>query len=188
MKWSNLTNGAFQLQAHQLVHLRPEFVRQFIEHVPAEAGDHGGHGFLIVDTSLLEIEQLIFTDFGCRGFVFDPGCGVFRLLTQQEGQNLLKLQICMWKWLTLWKLNSLNTKYHHSSNNLNSAKFPFFSSWMTVSCFKKFPPKSVWIIKSQEETHLSYLCGQIFESSTNYALVFKFWYKLSIFSIKGSCY
>lgn len=82
-----LADRSFKLQTHELVHLGTKFVRELIEDVPAKPRDHSSHCFLIVDTSLLEVEQLIFTNFGGRGFVFNASCGVFRLLTEPKGIN-----------------------------------------------------------------------------------------------------
>mmetsp|Transcript_18800 Transcript_18800/g.52716 ORF Transcript_18800/g.52716 Transcript_18800/m.52716 type:complete len:373 (-) Transcript_18800:1052-2170(-) len=66
---AGLAHSALELQAHELVHLGSKLKRQLIEHLPAEARDDGAHRLLLVNASLLEVEELVLTNLAGTGLM-----------------------------------------------------------------------------------------------------------------------
>lgn len=91
-KREHLTDRSFEFYAHELIHFCTELVWKFVEDVPAKPGNHCSHGFLVVDTSLLEVEQLIFTDLGCTGFMLNTTTRIFYLLTDRTMFNRINYE------------------------------------------------------------------------------------------------
>lgn len=80
--WLDLTNRSFKLQTHELVNLSTKFIWKFIEHIPAKSRYHGRHSFFVFNSSLLKVEELIFTNFRRCGFMFNTCCGIVILSTR----------------------------------------------------------------------------------------------------------
>src|SRR3954466_13633583 len=68
-KW--LSNASCERNAEQLLRLERELHRQFLEHFLAESRDDHGYGLLCGQATLLEIEDLVFTDLRRRRLVLD---------------------------------------------------------------------------------------------------------------------
>lgn len=98
---SRLTYWPLKLQAHELVHLRTKFIRKLIKDIAAKSRDHSSHCLFIVNSPLLKVKQLIFTNFGRTGFMFNSCCWIFHL---QKNCNFFSKSITASFWtLQTWK-------------------------------------------------------------------------------------
>ena len=90
--------ATFQFQAHQLVHFWRKLEREFVKHFPTKPTDDHPHRLFRVKSSLLEIKQLVFPNFGCTRLVLDACRGILHLKIVDQGMyfwvNVIRYNEC----------------------------------------------------------------------------------------------
>ena len=79
--WADkLANRALEFQVHECVHLLRELEGKVLENRSAESTNHGGNSLFMVYPSLLEIKQLVLSDFGSACLMLHTATGATNLL------------------------------------------------------------------------------------------------------------
>jgi len=118
--WADkLANRSLKFQVHECVHLLRKLVGKVLENSSAESTDHGGNSLFMVYPSLLEIKQLVLSDFGSAGLMLNTATSATNLLYKQgfvkslwyKRRNIWsyvrhEFAVSAWKKFKEWKDNS----------------------------------------------------------------------------------